>query len=178
MTPEIEYTVSEEDVLLFNDYHEEHSPSAQSSLRRQRYGMPVFFLGCGTLLFLLGRRVMPLVSFAIISGIWIVWFPEYMQWHRRRVARKMYREGDKRDTLYCQRRLQIRAEGLGYISKFEESLTKWAGVEKVVSTNGYTFVYTGALTAHVIPKHAITQGDYEAFVKEIQSHVCNQLNVT
>ena len=81
----------------------------------------------------------------------------------------MYREGSNRSSLGKQR-LRIEDDVLVEISDYRETRTKWAGVEKIESTDSYTFVYTGSVMAIVIPKESVTSGDYDQFVDALRSH--------
>ncbi len=44
-------------------------------------------------------------------------------------------------------------------------------MQKVESDGEHTFVYVGALSALIIPRQRIIEGDYEIFVHELRKNV-------
>jgi hypothetical protein len=54
---------------------------------------------------------------------------------------------------------------------YSESNTALEVVEKVESTDKYTFIYLNAVAALVIPRDSVSEGDYEAFVEAVRERV-------
>jgi hypothetical protein len=56
-------------------------------------------------------------------------------------------------------------------TEFGESRTNWQAIEKIVTTANYIFVYTTAISAHIIPKREFPdESVYEKFLETINDY--------
>lgn len=79
----------------------------------------------------------------------------------------MYAEGLNRGLLGTHE-LELTEDGIIERSEVGEHKTTWQGIERIISTTEHTFVYVSALMAQVIPRNAVTEGDYDAFVDALR----------
>lgn len=165
---QLEYNLTESDLVLFSEYHADHSPSIQRSRRFQRFGMPLILMATGLYLILREPNFLVAIIFfpilLLIMVAWVVWSPSLFRTQYRRQVIKMYREGGNQ-MLLGKQILRADDDGLHSASAAGDSRTNWAAVERIVSTSDYTFIYLGATTAIVIPQKAIASGNYDEFVR-------------
>ena len=45
----------------------------------------------------------------------------------------------------------------------------WKGIERIETTPGRTFVYLSPMSALVISEHSVLEGNYQAFIEELQN---------
>lgn len=114
---------------------------------------------------------LPLIVLGVLSAAaWVLWYPA--EWRRkiRSMTRKSLSEGSNAGALGA-RELESTESGLVERSAHSEQKTGWPAIEKVVSTDEYTFVYTSAVSAVVIPRSAVIEGDYEAYVDAVRKRI-------
>jgi hypothetical protein len=163
---EIEYYVGEHDLVAFSEYHASHSPHLKRGLRTAHY-IGLLFIALGIYDLVRFRAVCHAGPILVFGILWMALLPTYWRYNQRRQALRMYREGSNRSSLGKQR-LHLGDEVLVETSEYQETKTKWGGIEKIESNDDYTFAYTGALMAVVIPKGSVTKGDYDEFVSALR----------
>ena len=84
--------------------------------------------------------------------------------------RKIYSE-DANKRLLGERELELTETSLRAKSQYGEGTLLLDAVEKVISTEKHTFIYVGTADAFVIPRAAVTEGDYDAFVEAVRQRV-------
>ena len=68
--------------------------------------------------------------------------------------------------------LEIRDEGLVERTDVNESLHRWAGFHKVVTTGRYLYIYVTDNNVHIVPRrYFATEQEQRAFHDEIQRHI-------
>lgn len=66
-------------------------------------------------------------------------------------------------------RFVLSNDGLSESTDVNETLHKWAGITRVWSRFGYTFVQISPALAHVIPASAVHAGNYDEFVTALHA---------
>ncbi len=164
----IRYKNSLEDLIQFNLYHFEQSPSLQRKMAGLKWGMAALAAAVIGVLGLLQGSVAPVVLGLVTGGACLFVIPWYVRKDMRRNVERLYSE-QKSDALLQERELEITETGLVMRSPLGETFAPWNGIVGVASTPGYTFVYDQPLQAHVIPRRAILQGDYDGFATELKA---------
>jgi hypothetical protein len=82
-------------------------------------------------------------------------------------VRKLFREGANK-SLIGPHELELLGGELISRSPFSESKMRLEAVERIAFDGRYTYIYVGALTAHVIPQDSVWDGDLEAFSEALQ----------
>ena len=77
-------------------------------------------------------------------------------------------EGKNRGTLGWHE-LELTGSTLLERNEVGESTIRIDAIEKVASDDDHTFVYVGAVMAHVIPRASVTDGDYDSFVSTLRT---------
>jgi len=183
-TLEIEFEVTEEDLIAFNKQH--HARSLVKWIKRifvLFYCMsPIFFI-CW--LFLLSISQWPnssiwpnaivLIPLSVVMLIVIIY--EGINWRRMPLlaVRNALRVGHGRSAL-GQHHLSISAESICIQTPAVIAEVKWYAIWKIVVTGEYAFIYNTPYSAYIIPKRAFDQPDeFESFVKQAQqSHKQSQ----
>ena len=81
-----------------------------------------------------------------------------------RAVDSLLRDG-KNAGLLGHRRITLTIEGVCESGEPGESVTRWAVVERIDTTDDHAFLFTSAVSAFIVPKRAFkTNGEFEAFV--------------
>jgi len=68
--------------------------------------------------------------------------------------------------------LEIRDEGLAERTDVNESLHRWAGFHKVVTTSRYLYIYVTDNNVHIVPRrYFASEEDLNAFRQEIERQI-------
>ena len=68
--------------------------------------------------------------------------------------------------------LEIREDGLAERTDVNESVHRWAGFHKVVTTGRYLYIYVTDNNVHIVPRRFFTsEQEQRAFQDEIQRHI-------
>jgi hypothetical protein len=63
--------------------------------------------------------------------------------------------------------IEVIADGLIARTPYHETKLAWAGLDGIESTSEHTFLFTGAMSALIIPHNRLLEGDYRAFMTEL-----------
>lgn len=85
-------------------------------------------------------------------------------------AKKMIAEGSVSGML-CAHEMTIEENGLFEKTDVNESRHTWSAIDRVVETPDHAFIFISSIQAHIIPKHQIASGDYDAFMREVRKRV-------
>jgi hypothetical protein len=150
----IKYQTVEDDYVAFNVFFSRHSPLAKLVMSQALY-----FHDWAAAVF----------GVVILGGL-SVWILAGNSRRMGRIARNLFREGKNKGFLGV-RELEINDYGLLAKSEYSEGKIAWTMIERIGSTPDYTFIFTGATKAIILPKARVTEGDYDAFVAELTSRV-------
>ena len=157
---EIEYELTEQDVIAFNLYHVKHSKVGKSSLQWQRYISPLIFLLFAYLLsiftdFPAGPLI---VTFGLISILWIIYYPKYFYFHIKRQVTNMLKSG-KCAGLVGKHSMKMNKSGIVDSTSAEDTKVQWSGVHVLIEDAEHFYIYTGAASAYIIPKRDVYSVD-------------------
>jgi hypothetical protein len=168
----IEYELTKDDVLAFNLYHRSHSPT----LRRQYYFawlLPAlaWLTVCTALWYCADQRPgEPLQTFLdllpMFCGvpIYLAIFPWARRRGLRRVLDSMMSEGKNR-AVFGRRTVTLSREGIAQSGEFASSSISWRTVERVVRDGDHAYIYSGAVTAIIVPRRAFAgESEFDDFV--------------
>jgi YcxB-like protein len=161
----LRYNVSIDDIVAFNTYHCDHSPT----IRRQK----IFVAGTIDALVILAgafyAKSNDEPAILAFAGLFAVIFTVlYWVLFRRCLARSANRlisEGSTKGVV-GPHELEITDSDLIERTEVNESKHSWRGLHRVVDTPEYLFIYVTALMAHVVPKQSVTAGDIDAFLQK------------
>jgi hypothetical protein len=172
---EAEYTLALDDVLAWNRYYLDHSPTIRHSLRRRIvYQALGAIVGC-------------LAVSAILPSLWWLWgifivlcvaifsvfafaYPNSTRRTNTRLIERMYEEG-KNASLYRRRRLTIAPETITEATDISVTTYKWSAIEKIVIDQQHAYFLVSALGAFVLPKRACaTDEAFQRYVELAQQY--------
>ena len=164
----LRYSTTIEDLVAFNRFHNLHSPRLIRQRRLVTVLLPVAALIAVSVMAILSR------------DLWSFFFPFlfiifYIAFLRRAYGkafdnkvRRLYSEGKNRAALGAHR-LSIDEDGLTSETEVSSSTISFKGIEKIESSPTHTFIYMSAMSAMVIPKDSVTEGDYENFFAQLRA---------
>jgi hypothetical protein len=166
----IRYENTIEDMVAFIFHHYDHSPAQRRIRAKSIWGTAVFFL----LLFSLPAWAAQdhgwLIVGAVIAALWVLIIPRVIRRSLAGNVRRVYEEGRNKSAI-GPHELELAEDGLIERTPYGESIAWWHGIEKVVSEDDYTFIYLTAVSGHVVPRDAVSEGNYEAFVDAVEEQV-------
>ena len=166
---EIEYTLTESDVLALAKFRIQHVP-------RLRRGQWVRHLGYSVGLALIGLGLLALREFLLsaicllLALLWVPFFPRYRDWVLRRRIHKMYQNEKLHATLESTT-MRITDEGLVEESPLGESRLKWHAIDDITRTPTHIFVTVAGIPSVVVPSDRVIAGDHERFFDECMNRV-------
>jgi hypothetical protein len=84
-----------------------------------------------------------------------------------KTIRKLYDEGKNQEFL-GPRDLELSGNTVTETTALGSSTIKLEAIEKIVSTEEHTFFYLGTLSAHILPRQAVSEMEYQAFVQAVE----------
>jgi len=169
----IGYENTIEDLVAFTHYHSAHSPSVRRAIfRNQCYTAVAFSVILGLAAFggAAEREPVTLAGFAVLIAAYIIVTPRVVRWRTARQARRLYAESANKGVV-GPHELELIGDELIERTPANELRTKLRSVERVVTDNGYTFIYLSVLSAHVIPHEAVMEGDLAVFLKALKDRL-------
>jgi hypothetical protein len=165
----IRYANTLEDLVAFHRYHWRYS----NACRRQRAKATVALLSVALLggwyaWYLTESAGLALAIWAYFAAYTAILRPWLVARGAERQVRRMYGEGSNVGILGGHE-LELTGGSLVERSDAGGSVTDLSAVEQVASTPEHTFIYTSAVSAHVIPRRAVCEGDYESFVAALRA---------
>ncbi|KXH80854.1 YcxB family protein [Sporosarcina sp. HYO08] len=157
---EIYYNLTEEDYIHFNLYHVKNSKTGKQALGWQRFLSPFIFIAGAYFLSWMGDiPLLPLlITFLLMSALWVVFYPKYFYSLITRHAKKMIKEG-KNDGLLGDHQLTLTDEGLVDTSSNKETKVTWSGITSFQEDDQYFYLYNSSVSAYILPKREIDQVD-------------------
>ncbi|HEV2474474.1 MAG TPA: YcxB family protein [Chthonomonadales bacterium] len=172
----IRYENELEDLVALNDQMLTHSRTIRRQIALARWTLSaVMSIAVASLVGGLASTYLLPESFHLILSVMagamsgIVYFLSYPRVVRRRFRRrvaKMYGEGANK-TVLGWHEMELLEDGFRTRTEYTESKTAWGAIEKIESAPGYTYIYIGAHSAHIIPHAKITDGNLRLFLEEL-----------
>ncbi|PIC70334.1 hypothetical protein CSV77_09670 [Sporosarcina sp. P16b] len=153
---EIQYDLTEQDVVAFNLYHVKTSKVGKNSLQWQRYISPLIFLLFAYFLSVFTDMAKgPLfATFGVTAILWVIFYPKYFYFHITRQVSKMLR-GGKNEGLVGEHSMKMNKTGIIDQTAVGETNVQWAGVKQLIEDTDYFYIYTSTVSAYIIPKRDV-----------------------
>lgn len=157
---EIDYELTEEDVVAFNLYHVKNSKVGKNSLQWQRFVSPMIFLLFAYFLsvFTDMARGPLFMVFGMTAILWVLFYPKYFYFHITRQVRKMLKEG-KNEGLVGEHSMKMNKAGIADKTSTDETHVQWADLQRMVEDADYFYLYTSTVSAYILPKRNIYSRD-------------------
>ena len=163
----IRYENTLEDMVAFNRYHIAHSPNARRATWALRFAVAFAALVPSVTDGLTKDDPGALPIGVVLAVVGVALAPRLVRWLSLCSVRRMYAAGANRGVVGAHE-LELVGDELIERNPVGESRMKLQTVERVASDGGYTFVYVGAVMAHVIPHATVSEGDPEAFAEALK----------
>ncbi len=171
----IEYQINMEDVVAFNEYHFENSPSFQKNRRIITIYAPIgIFLSVSVVGIIEHSWIFPIVG-AIAATIYAIQAPRSFQKKCRTLVKTSFQEGKNKGTIGKQK-LEINDDGLYNTSDSGCQTTFWHAVERIEQTDTLGFIYIASNAAHIIPKEKVIVGNFDEFMQTATASFKNHKN--
>lgn len=165
---DLTYQLKAEDLVIFADDSFRHFPQLW-----WRYH--IFWLALGFIAVIaivnLAAILVPASYYLVLGVLALVGWPLYYVWRStiryRQQVRREYGEQKYRDTLGMYK-LTAGEEGLKVRSPSQQIQISWTQIKRIRTIPGYAFIYDTEKTAYIIPERGVQEGDYTAFLREIQ----------
>ena len=177
LTHSIRYTVTIDDLIALNVFYARTSPTMRAMQNKYFIiALPVVFLiTYGIAVLLPDHRGATLQIFTATLSTLVV--AAYLKYYFKRgyitrlrhLVRKLYAEG-KNPGAVGEHVLKVGAGGLMVTSEFKESRYAWGVLTRLESEPGYTYFFTGATSAFIVPHNSITEGSFPALLEQINTH--------
>jgi hypothetical protein len=168
---EAEYELTPEDVIAFNRYHRKHQSGPRLRIDPIT-GLIVWILCCVFAIGLMcaivsgiGLYMIPLLIAALFGFLFgAVGLSYYAQWTLSRSVRRVLQRGKDTAKILGWARVVLDAQGLHVTSDFSSCLYLWKGIDKVLITYEYIFIYVTTTLAQIVPAQAFAdRSDFNAF---------------
>lgn len=165
---QIEYDLTVDDYIRFNEYHLGNSLTVRRIRQRSVAAGPVIYMAIGVALSVKDRHPFSLVLTAIVSIVYAWAFPIYWRRTMRSRMRKFLAEGARAGGSE-HGTLSIDEEGIHDTGPNGSSTTKWHAVTKVVDTDTDLYIYVSNVKAFIIPRRLFEdRGHLERFTREVR----------
>ena len=104
---------------------------------------------------------------AVFVLLWFYLIKRWRLWSIKRAVHRIYSE-ERNRSLFGLHKLTVDDRGFWEETEVGESRVNWEGIVKLISTDTHTYIYVGAGQAHVIPRASVMEGDYDAFVAQVE----------
>jgi hypothetical protein len=167
------FGINAEELFLFNQYLFDNSKTIQNAFTKNR-SMVCFSPILAAMILSLVNELSPSNSLLLAGIVAItISLPAYFVYPmlvrknlRKRIVKK-YSEGQN-NGIIGEHELQIDADGLVEKTQLGEIRQEWDKIKSVVSHNDRTYIFVSDINAYILPKNSVVQGNYDAFVDELQ----------
>jgi hypothetical protein len=172
---EVQYDLTPEDLRTFQRYHAKHPllpqkknlagifmlvgvgavaflamiayPFLRSSFMYSPYAFAPYAPAMYQLL-----EMIPGVGLGVLLGF--TFYPMFLRFLTRGVTRQALQEGRNEEKTMGWRRLNIDPHAIRMTSAFSTNANYWEGIDAVVATPDYVYIYVTTRSAHVVPRRA------------------------
>lgn len=161
------YTLQMEDLVAFNQYHFQHSPTFRRN-RRIIIGASVIAV-CGYVIYdyIQQQSLVSVISGVIAAAIAITILSLLTKSPYKKGIRRLLREG-RNTSILGRHELEVTETGITEHTEQISTTIAWKGIERIVSTDSHVFVYLSSTSACIIPRDSIIEGDYEMCLEELR----------
>lgn len=165
----IRFTLAPTDMGAFQGWWLQNTPEGKKFVQN------VVIRTCGLIAVLLALiaclvptlRLIILLEAVIGIGIGALVIPARLRKNASAQTVKMYSSASN-ESLFGERTLEINEGGILSISANATSLYKWDSIQMIAQSDTHAFLTVGTMMAIAIPREAVSEGNFDAFVAEAQ----------
>lgn len=166
----LKYTITIDDLIAFNMYHFENSPSMQREFHRSQRGIPGVIFILSLFQAILESKIQVLIHGLVVALLFYVFFTYSYYSSIKRNAKRMLREGSGKGII-GEHILERTDTEIVERTNFNEMKNNIASLERIGASSEHAFIYISSIHAHVIPRSSIIEGDFEGFLQELNRKV-------
>ncbi|XDD45293.1 YcxB family protein [Leptospira sp. WS39.C2] len=154
---ELEYTLTEEDILNFNIYHSDNSPTTKKNILIGRTIVPIILIA---FIFLLGFPndknffIGISIIYLPILSIWLIFYPKYIRYSIKKNVKALLAE-DLNTGMIGYQKLIITETEFIQITEFSNTQRFKEFITKIEESSEYIYLYLSSITTLIIPKSVL-----------------------
>ena len=166
---DLEYSVSEDDIINFSHYHALQQPDYKGSLFRHKFIWPGMLVVAGIYTHFFSRSPVLAVVFIFAGMFWSYFVPGIIKKLNGKYALK--KSVEKGNSVLGKHTLRLENDYLVDSCNDNETRIKWEDILRVEKTDDTSLIYLGLEVAIVIPKISVTKGTYDKFINKIEKSI-------
>jgi hypothetical protein len=167
---EIEYSLTEEDILALTELQFQRVPAYRGRMRMLRLGYPILFTLVSIGYWFLFKDWRISIAFFTFGLFAYLVYPAYTRMRMRQRIRRDYQKDQKLRKTLGKRKLVATSEGLQETSSLGKIKVKWKQVSDIEVTADNTFISVKDIPSIIIPKTQIQDEEaYHRFVATCMS---------
>jgi hypothetical protein len=166
----IKYHISIDDHVAFSQFHHKHSPTVRRTYLIAGVLLPVCLFAYSLLTGWYEGSWRTSIFVFVVAGLMTFWVFGGKRRRLERQVRKLLGEGSNKATV-GEHELELSENELVERGEYGESRFSLDVVVRLGFTADYTFIYTSAISGITLPKRAVVEGDYDAFITELKRKI-------
>lgn len=166
----IEYNISIADVETFSLYSLMRSPLAKRNLRAGQISFAFMMLVMFSFMTVPTLGAEGLVVPMLLAVAAAVLHPVFYAYSIRAMVRRNYSVGKNR-TVLGRHRLKLLESELREESEASSHSIRYDAIERVDESDSHVFIYVTVVSAHVLPKNAVSSGEVASFVASLRERM-------
>jgi hypothetical protein len=174
----IRYALTVEDMVVFYRHYSANSPLYQQAITKWIVIGIAFIMAISSALalWLRNSEIWALVALGVgvaVSALFAICLSRYFRTNVEASTRTTY-SSEKNQKALGLRELELTDTALVSRGSFDEGSIRRESIRKVTVIDDYAFIFTSSTTAFVVPRHAVSRGDFDGFVKAIEEVVASR----
>ncbi|AOP34905.1 hypothetical protein A0128_14255 [Leptospira tipperaryensis] len=170
---QINYELTLEDIVNFNEYHFRHSKISKRKRMIAKLIIPIWTLFVFLILNYRNLDETPLlfnIPIFLFAIAWFFFFDRLYFWRLRNNVDKMLREKENKGMIGKQK-ITLDGDLLVFETLYTSAQFKPGSISEVVETKDYLFLYVSSLSALIVPQGAFQASEKKEFLEKLQSFV-------
>jgi hypothetical protein len=158
------YNLEIEDIVVFSQFYIDTSPVVRKQRQRSLVVLALVY-GLFIAIFMFTKYALSFTAFCITT------YAFFVCWYYRKITLKRVKHmyaGGKAAGLFCEHEIELLSDGIRDATSVNETMIKFAGIERIEITPSHVFIFTSSFSAHVIPKAKVSEGDLDAFISDLK----------
>lgn len=158
---ELEYVLNNQDLLNFNIYHLNNSPTIKKQIFMARFGVALFYIVIGAFLSYIEKGFTSFIVFSFLSIPWIVFYKKYFMYKAKKQVKRTLHE-DKNKGMIGKQKIIIEANKITEINEYSKIEHSNKCLNKISNDPNYYYLYLTSISAIIIPKLVFNDEEIES----------------